>query len=193
MAAFLGSEAEGRALLAPLRELRPERDTFAMVPPVVLGDLAMDPYDPLPYHLTSQLLDELPAETIDELMAKVGPASGIGPAVTLLQFRHMGGALARETPGAGARATLPGEVSMMALGVVMDEAGDRAVRNALATVDATVAPHRAGEYPNFVEEPTDASRFFAPDVWQRLREVKLRYDPSDLFAGNHHIPPADHA
>ena len=48
MAAFLGSEAEGRALLRPLRDLGPARDTFAIVPPVVLGDLAMDPLDPLP-------------------------------------------------------------------------------------------------------------------------------------------------
>ena len=46
MAAHLGSEAEGRALLRPLRDLGPERDTFASVPPVVLGDLAMDPLDP---------------------------------------------------------------------------------------------------------------------------------------------------
>ena len=190
MAAFLGDKAEGRALLAPLRELGPERDTFAMAPPVVLGDLAMDPLDPLPFHLTHQLLDELPAATIDELMAKVGPGSGLGPTVTMLQFRHMGGALARETPGAGARATLPGEISMLALGVVIDEAGDVAVRRALADVDAVLSQHRAGEYPNFVEEPTDASRFFAPDVWERLREVKLRYDPSDVFVGNHHIPPA---
>jgi hypothetical protein len=153
----------------------------------------MDPYDPLPYHLTSQLLDELPAESIDELMAKVGPGSGLGPTVTMLQFRHMGGALARETPGAGARATLPGEISMLALGVVMDEAGDAAVRDALGVVDAVLAPHRAGEYPNFVEEPVDAGRFFAAEVWERLREVKLRYDPSDLFVGNHHIPPAERA
>ena len=80
---------------------------------------------------------------------------------------------------------------MMALGVVMDEASDVAVRSALAAVDAVVSPHRAGEYPNFVEQPTDASRFFAPDVWERLREVKLRYDASDVFVGNHHIPPAE--
>jgi FAD/FMN-containing dehydrogenase len=51
-------------------------------------------------------------------------------------------------------------------------------------------PHRAGEYPNFVEVPADASRFFEPAVWERLRDVKSRYDPADLFAGNHHIPPA---
>jgi hypothetical protein len=190
MAAHLGGEAEGRALLAPLRDLEPERDTFATVPPVVLGDLAMDPLDPVPFHLTHQLLDRLPAETIDELMAKVGPDSGRGPTVSILQLRHMGGALARETPGAGARATLPGEICMMALGAVFDEPSDVAVRDALSDIDATVRPHRAGEHANFVEVPTDASGFFEPAVWSRLRDVKRRYDPADLFAGNHHVPPA---
>jgi FAD/FMN-containing dehydrogenase len=190
MGAYLGDEADGRALLAPLRALGPARDTFAMVPPVVLGDLAMDPLDPVPFHLTHQLVDELPAATIDELMAKVGPDSGRGPTVTILQLRHMGGALAREAPGAGARATLPGKVCVMALGAVFDEASDVAVREALADVDDVVRPHRAGEYANFVESPSDASRFFSPDVWARLRDVKRRYDPADLLAGNHHVPPA---
>jgi hypothetical protein len=53
-----------------------------------------------------------------------------------------------------------------------------------------VRPYRAGEYPNFVEEPADASGFFEAAVWDRLRDVKRRYDPADLFAGNHHVPPA---
>ena len=78
MAAFLGSEAEGRALLRPLRDLGPTRDTFATVPPVVLGDLAMDPLDPVPFHLAHQLLHRLPADTIDDLIAKVGPGSDRG-------------------------------------------------------------------------------------------------------------------
>jgi FAD/FMN-containing dehydrogenase len=190
MGAFLGSETEGRALLRPLRRLGPARDTFATVPPVVLGDLAMDPLDPVPFHLTHQLLDGLPPETIDEMIAKVGPGSGYGPTVTMLQFRHMGGALAREAPGAGARATLPGEVAMVALGAVFDEPSDAAVRAALADINSAVRPYHVGEYPNFVEEQADASGFFAPHVWDRLREVKRRYDPDDLFAGNHHIPPA---
>ena len=108
----------------------------------------------------------------------------------MFQLRHMGGALARETPGAGARATLPGELCMMALGVVMDEASDIAVRRALAGLDAALEPHRAGDYPNFVEVPADASTFFAPDVWKRLRTVKAIYDPADVFRGSHHIPVA---
>jgi hypothetical protein len=152
-----------------------------MVPPVVLGDLAMDPLDPVPFHLTHQLLDQLPGETIDELMTKIGPGSGRGPTVTMLQFRHMGGALAREAPGAGC---------MIALGAVFDEPADAAVRAALADIQEALLPHRAGDYPNFVEEPADASSFFEPAVWQRLRDVKRRYDPADRFAGNHHIPPA---
>jgi hypothetical protein len=153
----------------------------------------MDPMDPVPFHLTHALTTRLPAEAIDELLARVGPDSGRGPTVTILQLRHMGGALARETPGAGARATLPGEVCVMGLGAVFDEASDAAVREALADIDAALAPHAAGEYSNFVEAPTDASAFYAPGVWERLREVKAAYDPADVFAGNHHIPPADSA
>jgi FAD/FMN-containing dehydrogenase len=39
--------------------------------------------------------------------------------------------------------------------------------------------------------PTDASSFFDPDTWARLRRAKALYDPSDLFEGNHHIAPAE--
>ncbi len=74
MAAFLGSAAEGRVLLAPLRRLGPARDTFATVPPVVLGDLAMDPLDPVPVPQRPPLLDGLPPEAIDALIARSAPA-----------------------------------------------------------------------------------------------------------------------
>ena len=43
MGAYLGDEPEGRELLERLRDLGPEIDTFAMVPPIELGELAMDP------------------------------------------------------------------------------------------------------------------------------------------------------
>jgi hypothetical protein len=191
MAAYLGDAAEGEALLRPVRELGPVRDTFATVPPVVLGDLAMDPYDPVPILSGHELLSELPARAVEDLMAAVGPGSGRGETLTMLSFRHMGGALARELPGAGARATLPGQVSMYTLGVVPDPALAPAVRAAITDVEAAVRPYRAGHYPNFVEEQTDASAFFSPETWARLRAVKARYDAGDLFVGNHHVPPAD--
>jgi FAD/FMN-containing dehydrogenase len=190
MAAFEGDEAEGAELLRPLRELGPVRDTLAAVPPVVLGDLAMDPYDPLPIHSGHQLLDGLSPESIDAVMVAVGPDSGRGPALSMLQFRHMGGALSRPTPDAGARATLPGEVSLFALGVVPDPALDEPVRAAIGDVCTATAAQVVGDYPNFVEVPADASAFFDAATWARLRAIKAAVDPGDVFRGNHYIPPA---
>ena len=143
--------------------------------------------EPLPFLSAHQLLGELPAAAIDDLVAAgAQPGSPLG----MLQLRHMGGALARKPPGAGARATLPGELSMFALGVAGDEASAAGVRATLEAVEDALRPHQVGHYPNFVEEPSDASAFFDPDTWARLREVKALYDPDDLFKGNHHIPPA---
>src|SRR4051794_10871120 len=115
MAAFLGDEAAGRDLLQPVRDLGPAMDTFAMVPPSELGELAMDPPDPLPYELGHDLLHGLSAESVDRLVYAAGPGSG--SPLAMVQLRHMGGALARRVPGAGARATLPGAVSLLALGI----------------------------------------------------------------------------
>jgi hypothetical protein len=189
MAVFLGDAAEGRELLRPLHALGPELDTFALQPPVGLAELAMDPTDPLPYLTTHALLDELPATLVEDAAAIAGP----GSALTMLQLRHMGGALARREPAAGARATLPGEVCLFGLGVVPDPHAEPVVRSQLAALSAAAAPYRAGRYPNFVEEESDASAFFDPGTWERLRRVKALYDPEDLFKGNHHIPPAERA
>ena len=74
--AFLGSEDEGRALLRPIRDLGPVMDTFAVVPPAALGDMAMDPPDPLPIVSAGALLSDLPSAGVDDLLAAVGPGSG---------------------------------------------------------------------------------------------------------------------
>jgi hypothetical protein len=188
MAAYLGEEADGRELLGPLRDLGPAIDTFAMNPPIELGELAMDPPDPLPIASTHHLLGRLPAAAIDDLVATVGPHSG--SPLAMVQLRHMGGALGRKAPGAGARATLPGELSLFALGLTADETSTAAVKEYLGALEETMRPHAVGDYPNFVEEPADASGFFDAETWARLRAVKAAYDPQDLFRGNHHVPPA---
>jgi hypothetical protein len=161
-------------------------DTFALQPPVALSELAMDPTDPLPYRFRHSLIDELPGAAIDDIAGVAGP----GTSLAIVQFRHMGGALARRTPGAGARATLPGEIAVLALGVVPEPAAEPAVEAQIEGVLGAVASHRAGDYPNFVEQPADASAFFDRAAWQRLRGVKALYDPQDVFKGNHHVPPA---
>ncbi|HYF27096.1 MAG TPA: FAD-binding oxidoreductase [Baekduia sp.] len=183
LAAYQGDETAGRALLEPMRALGPVMDDFAMVPPAGIAELAMDPREPLPYRTAHQQLDTLPDAAIDEVLAHTGE-------VTMVHLRHMGGAMSRAVPGAGARATLPGEICFFLLAVVEDEVADARLRGALAAAERAVLPYRAGDYPNFVEEPTDASRFFDEETWARLRAVKAAVDPADLFRGNHHIAPA---
>ena len=190
MGAFLGEEPDGRDLLRAIRELGPVIDTFAMVPPAELGDLAMDPPDPLPLASTHRLVGELSEEALDAMLEVVRPGAAAGTSVALFQLRHMGGALARRAPTAGARATLPGDVSLFALGVPMDEATAAPLEQALAALHAATAPYDAGDYPNFVEEPADVRGFFDEETWARLRRVKAQYDPADMFRGNHHVPPA---
>jgi hypothetical protein len=159
-----------------------------MAPPAVLGDLAMDPPEPLPVATTTAIVDGLPAETIAGLVAAAGADSG--SPLAMVQIRQLGGALARPPEGAGARATLPGEFIVLALGVPEDEEAGRAVRASLDAVQRVVFPRRVGDYPNFVEEPAEARAFFDEETWTRLRRVKAEHDPANLLKGNHQIPPA---
>lgn len=49
-----------------------------------------------------------------------------------------------------------------------------------------------GAYVNFLgDEGEERVRAVYPGpTWDRLREVKRRYDPDNLFRGNQNIPPA---
>jgi hypothetical protein len=134
------------------------------------------------------LLGDLPPEGIDRLLAAAGPGSGAGRRLDMVQLRQTGGALSRAPQGAGARATLPGTLSLFSLGVVEKDYDAVPVQEALDTVQSALAPYHEGEYPNFVERPADAMTFFDPDTWKRLTRVKGLYDPDDVFRGNHHVP-----
>ena len=186
MSAFVGEAADGRDLLRDLIRLGPQIDTFATVAPVGLSELAMDPPFPLPYRTAHQLVRALPPATIDDFVAAVDTRPGAPLAA--VQLRHMSGALARRPPEAGALATLPGELSVLGVGLVTDEASSRAVDAVLNEVTASLADHRVGYYSNFVEEPTDAHRFFDEPAWARLRRAKHAYDPTDVIRGNHPVP-----
>jgi hypothetical protein len=108
----------------------------------------------------------------------------------MVEFRQLGGALGRTKPGSGAVTGLRGEFVMFSLGVPMDQDSAAAISHRLGEVSSVLEPFRCGDYPNFVEKPTDASSFFDPETWAKLRRVKATYDPDDRFKGNHHIPPA---
>jgi FAD/FMN-containing dehydrogenase len=55
-------------------------------------------------------------------------------------------------------------------------------------------PHHTGVYVNFLDSDDDAGRVreaYADDAYQRLAEIKAKYDPDNAFHNNKNIPPAD--
>jgi FAD/FMN-containing dehydrogenase len=189
-AVVTGDEAYGAKLLDPLRALGPAMDTFAMVAPAEIAELHMDPPTPVPYTGEGMLLGDLPAEAIDGFVAAAGPGSG-SPLVSA-EIRHVGGALARSAAHHGALDTLDASFLTFAVGMVLDEESYRASRERLAVVRSALAPYDTGrQYLNFTEAETDPARFFAPGAYLRLRQVKARVDPENVFRSNHPIAAAD--
>jgi FAD/FMN-containing dehydrogenase len=188
-AAFLGSEQDGAELLRPLRELGPVMDTFAQVPPTALYELHQDPADPVPGISTSAQLGDLGADGIDSLVELVGPGSG-SPYLSV-ELRHLGGALGRAAPGAGALAQLNGRFAMFAVGIPMDQAVAAALHEHGERLQAALAGHDRGRYLNFAEEPTDARTAYSAAAYARLQDVKAAWDSADLFSANHPITGSD--
>jgi hypothetical protein len=189
-AVVLGDEAMGSELLAPLRALGPAVDTFAMVPPVGISELHMDPPEPLPYVGSGQMLGSLPDAAIDAFVEAVGPASG-SPLVSA-EIRHLGGALRRSAPHHGALATLDAGFITFGVGLALDAASHADGRHRLDLMEDALAPYTNGrEYLNFTEAHTDPARFYRDDAYRRLRVVKAAVDPGEVFRSNHPIAPAD--
>lgn len=61
--------------------------------------------------------------------------------------------------------------------------------------DLSAALHQGddGVYANFLGEASaeQVRAAYPGDTWARLRQLKRRYDPPNLFQRNHNVPPAD--
>jgi FAD/FMN-containing dehydrogenase len=182
---YLGPEEDGAALMEPLRALGPVMDTFAMVPPVGIAELHMDPPDPLPYVGGHQLLGALPEQAIDDLVAVAGPGSG--SIIASVELRHIGGELARDRPHHGALSTLSGAFAMYAVGMAMDAGMAAAVEGQIDRVKEALAPYDVGRYTNFTEVRTSPRDFFPARTVERLRAVKAAFDPDGVIRANHPV------
>jgi FAD/FMN-containing dehydrogenase len=186
--AFTGSESDGADLIAPLRALRPGMDTFAMVPPEALGMLHMDPPEPVPAVTGHLLLEDLPPEGMDALVAAGGPESG--SRLVAVDLRQLGGALGRSEESSGALGSVPGSLALFAVGVPAGPEDGQALVGQITAVTHALAPYDAGRALNFTEQPFDPAAAFPPESYERLRKVKGEYDPDGVMHANHPLPPA---
>jgi FAD/FMN-containing dehydrogenase len=185
--AVLADDEAAAEVLAPLRALEPEVDTFARVPTAALVRLHMDPEEPTPALSTTAILDDLPDAAVDALLAAAGPGSG--SALAAVELRQLGGALARPAPVPAALPCLDGAYVLFCGGIPLSPELVAAAHQGFDAVRSALAPWTSGRsYLNFVETAGDPSTGFRAADWARLREVRAAVDPDGLFVANHPVP-----
>lgn len=185
-AAHLGSEADGAAWLRPLRELGPEIDTCTTMSPAGLRALHMDPEMPVASVGDGVLLMSLPAEAADRILQVVG--EGTESMLLSVEVRHLGGALAASRPGQGPLMPLDAAFAIYGVGIAADATSAAATDADLDRLLQAVRPWDRGRSSPTLSERAGAP-LFSPDVYDRLREIKRRYDPGNVLAGAHAIEP----
>jgi FAD/FMN-containing dehydrogenase len=189
MMVYAGEVDEGERAVAPFRALaKPLAD---MVRPMRYPE--MYPAEVGDYHPTAvgrtmflDAVDRDVAQTIVEYLR-----SSDAP-MRVAQLRVLGGAMARVPADATAFAHRSSRV-MASLAAFYEGPEDRARREAWVTnFAAALSQGDDGAYVNFLgDEGEERVRAAYPGkTWERLVEIKGRYDPTNLFRLNQNITPA---
>jgi FAD/FMN-containing dehydrogenase len=187
---FAGDAEAGAAALAPFRALaEPLAD---MVRPIPYPEIY--PPEEEGYHPTAtainMFVDSIGASEAETILEHVERSTAM---MGVAQLRVLGGAIARVPNDATAYAHRDRKimVNVAALYERAEQAEEHApwVRGFAEALDQGYD----GVYANFLaDEGSERIRAAYPGAtWDRLREVKARFDPSNLFRLNQNIPPAE--
>ena len=185
--AVLGSDECGRELLAGLRALSPEMDTFARVPAKSLVRLHMDPEGGAPVVSDTAMLGSFPEAAVDSFLSEVGPDATTS--LLMAELRQLGGALGRPHEGGGVLSHLDAAfVTFAGAMAATPEMGAQGHADAVRLTGA-LAPFANGrQYLNFAENPVDPRTAYAEGVWTQLKGIRGAVDPHGMFAANHPVP-----
>ena len=93
-------------------------------------------------------------------------------------------------PGAGALAKIDANYALFATGFTPTPESGNAVRaHAQALKDALSVWRADHDYYNFLETPAEADVALPSASYQRLREIKARYDPDQAIISTHPARP----
>ncbi len=189
-AACVGSQADGEAMIAPLREIgEPIMDTFGQIPAAGLSRIHMDPEVPVPGLGHHALIGELSDAAIDAFVGAEGPEAG--SPLLLAELRHLGGALGRPAENGGALSKIDAAFVMLGVGLPMTPELGPAMEGHLDELHGAMQPWASdGGYFNFAERPCDVEAILPSETCSRLAEVKRSWDPDGMILANHALAPA---
>jgi FAD/FMN-containing dehydrogenase len=193
---WAGETEAGQKALQPFRELSKLAGRDApiadMLRPMSYPEMYFpeDPdYHPLAvsYNMLLERCDRPSAQVLMEYLEKLDAPMRVA------QLRVLGGAMARVRNDATAFAHRASPILVNIAAFYTDEA-DKVKKQAWMHEFANaIRQSDTGAYVNFVgDEGPDRVRnaIYPGKTWDRLREIKRRYDPTNLFHLNQNIPPA---
>jgi FAD/FMN-containing dehydrogenase len=186
--AYAGEAEAGQRAVAPFRALaEPIADMVQPMPYAGLFE-PVDDMEVVEESARSMFLDGFDGAAaeavVEHLQASTAP-------MAVAQLRVLGGAMARVPAGETAFAHRDRPI-MAGVGCVYQDAGDRPAHDAWADRFAgALRRGSTGVYVNFLsdEGPERVREAYPGPTWDRLVEVKRRYDPDNLFRRNQNIPP----
>jgi FAD/FMN-containing dehydrogenase len=186
---YAGPTDAGERAVAPFRALaEPIAD---MVKPMRYPEIY--PPEEGDYHPTA-VARTMFVDTIDRSVAQtiVEYLRASDATMRVAQIRVLGGAMARVAAEATAFAHRTSRI-MVNVAAFYEGPEDRAVREAWVTDFAGMLRQgEGGAYVGFLGEEGEARtrEAYPGSTWERLAEIKERYDPTNLFRLNQNIPPA---
>jgi hypothetical protein len=187
MLVYAGEVDAGERSIAPFRALaKPVADTVGPKRyPEMYEPTGPGPEEEVARSLFIDSLDLRVAETIVEhLEASTAP-------LAVAQLRVLGGAMARVSAEATAFAHRRRRI-MVALGAVYERPDEAAVHEAgVRAFAAALYQDDAGVYVNFLGDEGEGRvrEAYPGSTFERLAEIKGRYDPTNLFRLNQNIRP----
>jgi FAD/FMN-containing dehydrogenase len=181
-ALYIGGAADAEPVLAPLREAagEPLMDALREMTFAETATAMGPPPPPMATEMHFDLFREVPDEVLD---------AAVGAAVSAVELRHWGGAMARPPADAGplGHRDVPFSVTVTA----MAPEREQLAADGVGEVAAALRPYATGgSFLNFLGDPARTASAYTPEDYRRLAAIKRVYDPDNVFGGNHNIPPA---
>jgi len=188
---YCGAVDEGETVLQPLRQFgSPMVDTIAPVPYATVQNLLTEVFQPGRRHYwKSGFLGKFSDEAIEAIVDSF--ASAVPPPFAAVAIEHLGGAISRVGERDTAFSHRHATHSLLVLRMWQDPA-ESAENMAWgrACYDAAEPFLENGVYVNYLGDEGDPRIRAAYGAnYERLVEVKTRYDPTNLFRLNQNVTP----
>jgi FAD/FMN-containing dehydrogenase len=188
--AYAGPTAEGERAIAPLRAIA--APVVDMVRPMRYPELFAGPEPPKPVAQAARslYLDTVDRDTAQTIIEHIEAATA---PVAVAQVRGLGGAMAR----VGNEVTAFGHRQrrfMVTLVAAFDRQEETDTHEGwVSSFAKALDDGEPGAFVSFLTDEGEARvrEAYSEPNWERLRQIKKRYDPANLFRLNQNIPPAE--